>query len=221
MKTLKFYAWTAISILSTGCATHMFTVNSEPPQAEVYFQAPGSTEKKPIGKTPIKMPMSELQQIMGEEFRSGQYFPVTVEFPGYIPETLQIPATRFGTLVTAIDVKLKEGTVNKEEKTAKAVLDQLFLAQKFALSQQFERAHIEIDKILAVFPTFARALSMRASVHYAQKNLVESLKWYEEAIKADPQMDDAVKMAAKIRALQSGRSPAAAAAPATARGAGP
>ena len=212
MKTIKFntkilFAGLAL-LFTSGCMTQTFTVTSEPPQADVYYQPPGATEKRTIGKTPISMPMKDLKAIIGETASSGQYFPVTVEKTGYNSETLQIPASRFGTLVTALDVKLKEGVVAKEEKTAKVLIDHLFLAQKYAVTLQFERAQIEIDKILADFPTFPRALSMRASIFYAQKNYNESLKWYEAALKVDPNMDDAVKMAAKIRNIQSGREPA-------------
>lgn len=194
----------------SGCSTAMITVTSTPPQADVFYQAPGGKEKTVIGKTPISMPVAEFKKLVGDAATSGQYFPLTVEKQGFGTETLQIPASKWGTLITSIDVKLKEGDKQKqqEEKTAKAIIEHLFLAQRYALTQQFERANIELDKILVDFPTFARALSMRASIYYAQKNFVESLKWYEEALKADPNMDDAVKMTAKIRALQSGRVPA-------------
>ena len=204
-----------LSLLTSGCITQKFTVDSEPPQAEVFYQPPGAAEKRPIGKTPLSMPMSELKAIIGDAASSGQYFPVIVEKTGFSSETLQIPASRFGTLVTALNVKLKEGVVQKEEKTAKALIDHLFLAQKYAVTLQFERAQIEIDKILADFPTFPRALSMRASIFYAQKNYNESLKWYEAALKSDPNMDDAVKMAAKIRSITSGGREPAAVLPAT------
>jgi tetratricopeptide (TPR) repeat protein len=222
-----------------GCAANTFTVTSDPPQADVFVQAPGlptsqvpvvagqavdpktdvSTQgqRKAIGRTPFTIPMSEFKAVLGDGVNPGQYFPLTVERPGFLPETLLVPGTRFGTYVTAINVKLRPEPVNlpkdepkgkRDEKTARAIIDHLFLAQKFAITQQFERAHIELDKIINEFPTFPRALSMRASVYYAQKNWAESLKWYEEALKADPQMDDAVRMAAKIRAIQSGRMPA-------------
>ncbi len=254
MKTLKqnlsavFLTNIGIGALLCGCAANTFTVTSDPPQADVYVQAPGlstsqvplaagqpvdpnaaatPSERKAIGKTPFTIPMSEFKAVVGDGVSPGQYFPLIVERPGFLPETLLIPGTRFGTYVTAINVKLRPEPANiskdepkgkRDEKTARAIIDHLFLAQKFAITQQFERAHIELDKIINEFPTFPRALSMRASIYFAQKNWAESLRWYEEALKADPQMDDAVKMAAKIRAIQSGRMPAADSVPADARG---
>lgn len=198
-----------LPFLTAGCATSTFTVTSEPQQADVYFVSPVSGEKRVVGRTPLTLPMSEFKSVLGNDVNSGQYFPLLVEKNGFLSQTFQLPATRYGTLVTSLSVKLKAGSDESEQKTAKMIIDQIFLAQKYAITQQFERAHIELDKVINAFPKFARALSMRASIYYAQKNWAESLKWYEEALKADPQMDDAVKMAAKVRAIQSGRAPAA------------
>lgn len=201
-----------VSAAMMGCSTAMFTVTSDPLQADVYFQDPNSTdkaaEKKPLGKTPLTMTNAELKAALGPGISSGQYFPLIVEKSGFTTEVFEVPAARFGTMLTKLDVKLKavplEQSSKVQEKSAKAMVDRLFLAQKFALTQQFERAHAELDRLLVDFPDFARALSMRASIYYAQKNLPESLKWYEEALKLDPQMEEAVRMTAKIRNGQPG-----------------
>lgn len=194
--------------LLVGCA-HKFKVQSEPIEADVYFVNPKSSEKKLVGKTPLEMPMSEIREKIGDEMVSGEFFTVSVEKAGHVTQSFLLPAAQFGTLVTELNVPLVQGTTPKEERFAKSVLDRLFLAQKFALSQQYERSLIELDKILTDFPGFARALSMKASIYFAQKNYSESLKFYEQALVSDPQMEDAVKMVAKVKAIQSGRDPAA------------
>jgi tetratricopeptide (TPR) repeat protein len=200
---IAFFFW-----IFAGCA-HKFKVQSEPIEADVYFLNPKSQEKKLVGKTPLELPMSEIREKVGDEMVSGEFLTVLVEKAGHVTQTFLLPAAQFGTLVTELNVPLAQGTTPKEERFAKSVLDRLFLAQKFALSQQYERALIELDKILTDFPGFARALSMKASIYFAQKNFTESLKFYEQALAADPQMEDAVKMVAKVKALQSGRDPAA------------
>jgi tetratricopeptide (TPR) repeat protein len=187
--------------LSLTACTTFFEVKSEPLQADV-FVLNEKNEKKPLGKTPLQMPDSEVKKVLGEGVSAGELFTVVVEKDGFIPQTFNIPATRFGTMVTSLNVKLKEGEAPQEVRIAKEILDHMFLAQKLALAQQFERAQIELDKIITPFPKFSRALSMRASVYYAQKNYPESMKWYEEALKYDPQMEEAVKMLAKVRVLQ-------------------
>lgn len=201
-----------LGLFFSGCA-HTFKVQSEPIEAEVYFVNPKSAEKKLVGKTPIEMPMSEIREKVGEEMVSGEFFTVSVEKAGHVTQAFQLPAAQFGTLVTELNVPLVQGTTPKEERFAKSVLDRIFLAQKFALSQQYERALIELDKVLTDFPGFARALSMKASIYFAQKNFSESLKFYEQALASDPQMEDAVKMVAKVKAIQAGRDPAAAVPP--------
>ena len=217
MKTLIL--WIGMVLLVSGCS-HLLVVKSEPAEADVYFVNPKTGDKKVVGKTPLNMPMSEVTSTVGPELAAGEFFTIGVEKNGYITQTLTLPAGQFGTLVTDLDVVLKQGATPKEERLAKSVIDRLFLAQKFALSQQYERAQIELDKILADFPGFARALTMRASIYFAQRNFTEALKFYEEALKSDPQLEDAVKMVAKVKAAQSGRDPAAVGNPADAKKAG-
>jgi tetratricopeptide (TPR) repeat protein len=207
-----------------GCASPQFVITSDPGQADVFLRGTGANAKKPIGKTPITMSNADFKAAVGADAPSGGYFPLIIEKDGFVSETFMVPAARFGTMMTRLDAKLQPvtaeiaGNAKKQEQTAKDILDRLFLAQKYALTQQFERAHMELDGLIKDHPTFARALSMRASIYFAQRNFPESLKWYEEALKADPQMDEAVRMTAKIRAVQSGqlRLPATAQDPATA-----
>ncbi len=200
MTLLKVLA-IVIGLLTAACSTTQFEVKSDPVTAEVSVLNE-KNEKKPLGKTPLLMPDSEVKKILGDGVTPGEFFTVVVEKEGFVPQTFSIPASRFGTLVTSLTVKLKEGEAPQEARIAKEILDHLFLAQKLALAQQFERAQIELDKVITPFPKFSRALSMRASIYFAQKNYPESMKWYEEALKNDPQMEEAVKMLAKVRTLQ-------------------
>jgi tetratricopeptide (TPR) repeat protein len=200
--------------LSLGaCAANKFSVKSEPIDATVSLRDKGTGANKAIGKTPLEMPLSELKEKVGDAIHTGEIFTIVVEKQGYVTQTFALPATGFGTMATLVDVKLSQGETPRETRAARDLLDRLFLAQKFALAQQYERAQIELDKILADFPEFPRALSMRASIYFAQKNWGESQKWYEAALKADPKMDDAVKMIAKTREMQGGRAPSRAPAP--------
>lgn len=204
----KILALPAIALGLSGCATSTFSVVTEPLAADVFFRAPGEKEKKPLGKTPLTLPMSELRQTIGSA-ASGEYFPVIIEKPGFVTETYFVPLSGFGTMLTKVDVKLTASDRDQDEKVARQLIDRLFLAQRFAQTQQFERAQIELDRILADHPRFSRAMTMRGAIYFAQKNYPESLKWYEEALKVDPQLDDAVKMAARIREVSGGRAPAA------------
>jgi tetratricopeptide (TPR) repeat protein len=206
--------WAAISfavigLAAPGCASS-FKVKGEPVGADVFVLTGKNGEKKSLGKTPLEMPQAALKQALGESVATGEFFTVGVEKAGFITEKYTVPASRFGTLVTELDVKLKSGDNPREARAASDLLNHLFLAQKLANAKEFERAQAELDRILTEFPDFPRALSMRGSIYFVQKNLAESAKWYEKATQADPQMEDAVKMLAKIRELDGGRTPAAA-----------
>ncbi len=202
MKNSAFiYSIGIISIMLFSSCTTLFEVKSDPQQADV-FVLNEKKEKKVLGKTPLSIPDSDVKKELGASTEAGEFFVVSVEKDGFVPETFNIPAAKFGTTVTSLNVKLKPGEAPQELNMAKEVLDHMFLAQRLALAQQYERAQIELDKIIIPFPKFSRALSMRASIYYAQKNFPESMKWYEEAIKYDPQMEEAVKMLAKVRSMQ-------------------
>ncbi len=172
-------------------------------------------DKKSLGRTPIEMPVSEFEQKVGPQSSENQFYTIEFTKEGYEGEILTIPFASSGTLLTELNIKLKKAPDKTEENEAELtkaqeIINSLFLAQKFAITKQFERALIELDKIIEEHPTFARALSMKGSVYFAQKNYQESLKWYEAALKADPQLEETVKLASKAREMISddGRKPA-------------
>ena len=82
---------------------------------------------------------------------------------------------------------------------ATEILDHLYVAQKLAQKKEYERAQIELDKIILTHPEFARALTLRASIYYIQGKYKESVKWYDEALKVDPKMEEAIRMLAKAK----------------------
>jgi tetratricopeptide (TPR) repeat protein len=213
METSNFFKVSTIFIATLflcSCST-TFKVTSDPVEASVSLVT-GENEKaerKLIGKTPLEMPMEEFSSKLGKDVPAGGFFKLAVSKEGFEEELLSLPASSFGTRVSDINVKLKKNSEEKakELKTAQDILNQLFLAQRFARAQQFERALIELDKILTQQPTFARALSMKGSIYFAQKNYAESIKWYEEAIKADPQMDETIKLLARARDVSGSRAP--------------
>lgn len=197
--------------LATVSCTSMFKVTSDPIDAEVAVLVGENKERKVIGKTPLEIPTTELDKHIGDVLKNGKFFTLEVSKVGFEPQSFSLPSTNFGTTVTQIDAKLVTQNQESAKQLANAqdIIKQLFLAQKFALSKQFERSLIELDKILSQYPNFARALSMKGSVYYAQAKYDESLKFYEEALKADPQMEETVKLAAKVReVIAAGRKPA-------------
>lgn len=191
-------------IFTVGCGSSpVFNIKSEPQQADVYYVPNDESDKKIIGKTPLTIPMEELMANV-KNVEPGEFFKLSIEKDGFVSQSYALPTTQFGISILELDVKLKSGKNEVQKMLAKEILDLLFLAQKFAIAQEFERAQIEIDKILKIFPDFSNAMSMRAAIYLAQKNYSESIKWYEKTISADPKNDEAVKMLAKIKSISSG-----------------
>lgn len=207
MGILRHFLVYILAITLSGCGS-VVKITSDPPDAEIHIILSDSKEKKLIGKTPFEIPPEEFTSSIAANAAVGEFFTIEISKTGYKTESYNIPAARFGTLIMELNVKLKEGQTDAEMKTALEIINKLFLAQKFAVSQQYERALLELDQILQQFPTFARALSMKGSIYLARKNYEESLKWYEAALKVDPQMEETVKLSAKVRELMGQRNPA-------------
>lgn len=186
----------ALATTLAACGPRLI-VRSTPSEAEVSFHAPDSAEVKKLGKTPLELSSSEFKHLTGSALSDGGYVGLVLEKRGYRTEHYLLPATQFGTVLTGVDVRLQEGA--RDEETAHELLQILFTAQKFAMQGQYERAHMDLDRALKISPQFARALSLRASVYYLQGKYEDSLKYFEDAIKVDPGMDDVLKMIVKVR----------------------
>lgn len=171
-------------------------VQSDPTGAEAFIRQQNGTEKKPIGKTPIEIPFTELYQKAGGSASEGEYLVLTLENKDFETKEVLIPPHTFGNQTSLVQVKMQS---SKDAVNASQILTRLHNAQKFAQSAQFERAHIETDKALEVDSQFVRAISLKGSIYYLQKNYSEALKWFEKALTIDPSFDEAVKMIAKIK----------------------
>ena len=181
-----------------SCAPTL-VVKSEPSQATVFWVDPVSTEKKDLGKTPLQLTGESLRQLYGGKPPEGESIQLLIEKPGYASQSYLVPATPFGALSTTLLAKLPSGV---GDQSAHEVLAGLFRAQKFAVQKDYERALIEVDKILVAYPGFAPALSMRGSIAYIRRDYPQALKDYEAALKADANWDEAIEMIAHIKQLR-------------------
>lgn len=185
--------------LLTSCASRL-VVTSEPADAKVYVRTPGTTEKVDLGQTPMEMKTTQLQEKSRLQNNSGEYRELIVEKEGFKSQILFLPVARFANIETKVFAKLEPLPPTQPE-VAEQLVQHLFNAQQFAQTSAFDRAQVELDAALKIYPKFTRALSMRGTLYYLQKNYVESLKWYEKALEVDPQYQDAVKMITRLNEL--------------------
>lgn len=197
---VRFLVWIIVSAFLTSCGTTPFKVVSEPELADVFIVNPETKEEKNLGQTPLLKNNKELEEHLKGQNAPGGLVNVVIKKDGFKTKDLWVPINAGGNLGTQLLVKLDPTTSSADElKTAQELLQKLFLSQQFAKTSQLERALIELDKILEVFPKFDRAMSMKAAIHYAKGEFEESLKWYESALAVNPEMKTAIDMAAKVR----------------------
>lgn len=182
-----------------GCASFSFKVVTDPDQAEVFIVDSGTNEPKTLGMTPLNKSGEELDEHLKGQNHPGGLVNIIIKKDGFKTKDIWVPVQAAGSLGAEIVLKLDPSDQEVEMRTAKELVDGLFLSQQFANTKQFERALIEIDKVLAAYPQFDRALSMKAAIHYARGEFEESLKWYESALAVNPELKTAVDMAGKVR----------------------
>lgn len=183
-------------VLTAVACSSKLKIQSEPTDAEVFVSQQSSLDRKSLGKTPLEIGYRELADKAGAAPGSGEFFVLSFDFKDYETERLLLPPQPFGATQTQVVAKL---TPSKDANQAKDILQRMHNAQKFAQGSQFERALAETEKVLEVEPKFARALSLKGSIFYLQKNYDEALVWFEKSLAADPSFDDAVRMINKIK----------------------
>lgn len=199
MSRILFYAQIIFfGLLASGC-TAKYVVRSNPLGADVYYRPPASERKIKLGSTPLELTEDTIVQVTGLSRNSTDYFELVFEKQGFRSERLMVPGARFGSMETTISVGMVESA--NEGAVARDLLQFVMNAQKFANAGDFQRAHIEVDRALALDQRFARAASMKGAVYFMEKNYRESLNWYEKALSLDSQQQDVVKMVAHLRRL--------------------
>jgi tetratricopeptide (TPR) repeat protein len=213
VKLRLFFILSALSLF--GCSTAVVVVKSDPSDAEVSTREPRSGARKTLGKTPLRLDSETLFNLPSSlSCSDGTFAEFIINKDGYEPAHYFIPTEALARKEVDLDVKLFPGS--QEDGVARNLLEALFSAQRFAELGEFEHAHAEVDKALALSPGFPRAFTMRGSIFYLQKKYNESLKAYEQALVLDPKMEEAMRMIAQIRNInrQQGGQPAPVAAPA-------
>ena len=182
--------------LTIGCSSKL-KIQSEPSDAEVFVSQQKSLERKSLGKTPLELSYKDFTEKAGGAPPSGEFFVLQFELKDYETEKLLLPSQPFGATSSQVSAKMVPA---KEANEARDILQRLHNAQKFAYNSQFERAIVEVDKVLELDPKFARALSLKGSIFYLQKKYDEAIVWFEKSLSADPSFDEALRMINKIKA---------------------
>lgn len=183
------------SILFVGCSTKL-VISTEPTEVDVTLKLPNG-EKKPLGKTPTEVTLSDLEKDLPLTASTGEMLELQFEKTDFESQRIWIPPAKFGMTTVNVFTKLKSGT--DQAKLADSLLQYLHNAQKFAANGNFERAIQEVDIALEKNPRFVRGLSMKGAILFNQGKWDDSRKWYEKALNIDNSFDEAVKMIDQIK----------------------
>lgn len=193
---IKSLFLTFVLLTLNGCGSTL-VVRTEPSDAKVSISPLGSLEPKEIGKSPVEVTDKAIMEVIKIDPNSGTYYEIVIEKDGYDTERLIVPAARFMPMTTYVDVKMKSGS--SETRLASQLVQLLMNAQKFAAKNEFERAHIEADKALAIDSNFPRAHTLKGSIFFLQQRYKESLASYEKALELDSKLEDAVRMISELK----------------------
>lgn len=183
-------------IFTVGCANKI-VVQSDPPQAEVFARVEGKKDRVSIGTTPVEISESQLAEKLNLSADSTQWVQLVLEKKEYTTREVLIPSNRWGETSKIIKLSLPQ---NPDKSTVvNEMLSYYFNAKKFAETKQFDQAHSEIDKILALDEKNVRAINMKAGIFFLEGKFDAAKKLYREALTLDPTSSDAIKMLEKIQ----------------------
>ena len=194
--SLVFLAALAAFALTSGCVSKM-VIQSDPPQADVFAKVEGKKDRVNLGQTPLEISETQLAEKLSLSPDSTQWIQLSFEKKEFTAREILVPSNRWGETQKVVKLTL----TSSPEKTTlvNEMLSFFFNAKKFAESKQFDQAHTEIDKALAMDSKSVRALNMKAGIYFLEGKLDEAKKYYRDALTIDPSSSDAIKMLEKIQ----------------------
>ncbi|QDK46073.1 hypothetical protein DOM22_13355 [Bdellovibrio sp. ZAP7] len=191
-----------IATLLLGACSSKLVVQSEPSTAAVYISATGKADRVKVGDTPLELTEMQIAETLKLSPESSNWVEFSFEKKDHEAKTIMLPSNRWGEMTRIVKVKLKPS--DEASTTATKILKYFFNAKKFVETRQFEAAHQEVDKVLAIDSQNSQAMTMKAGIYYLQSNIDEARKLYKKALEIDPGSSDAIKMLEKIQRDQGG-----------------
>lgn len=182
--------------------TSKLVLQSEPSDAEVLLSLPGQKAKMKAGKTPVELTEKQIAEILQLSPKRTDLIELSFEKKDHETKVVLLPSNRWGEISKAVKVELSP----REESgtTVSRMLRHLFNARRFAESRQYDQAHAEIDRALALDSSLSPALVMKGGVYFLQGQVNEAENMYKKALEVDPNQSDAVQMLEKIRNKKGG-----------------
>lgn len=182
-----------------GCASPTYRFQSTPSEADVdvIFKSSG---KKSLGKTPLTLPMSDLNP-------TKEAMTVSFRKPGLEGQTIFVPPSLFAKSVE-LDVTLtpdpRVGESKKSDQVIGEIATQVAETQKLIQAKQFGVAEQKLNKMISEHPTVSVFYSLMGNVQYLDRKLDAALGFYRKALELDPSAGEISRVIQKIETLKGG-----------------
>ncbi|WP_413557681.1 tetratricopeptide repeat protein [Bdellovibrio sp. HCB209] len=188
--------------LMLGACSSKLVVQSEPSPASVTISVQGQNNRVKVGDTPLELTEVQIAETLKLSPESSQWIEFRFEKKDFESKTILLPSNRWGEMTKIVKIRLTPS--EDASTTATKILKYFFNAKKFVETRQFEAAHQEVDKVLAIDSQNSQAMTMKAGIYYLQSNIDDARKLYKKALEIDPGSSDAIKMLEKIQRDQGG-----------------
>lgn len=178
-----------IFLLSPGLLfANKITINSDPPESDVYVRELGNSNYKKIGKAPLETSFEELKTY----FVNTAVFMIEVRKKGYLPYRVTVNDLAKADMDMLVNLEPREDFL-KYPKIDKNIAE-LFEAQRLLRAKQYDEAISvlkgvgEKEPFLSIIPEFI------GSAYYLKKQNRKSLDFYKKAYRINPENRDAFVM---------------------------
>lgn len=195
-RVARIFVASLLSTATIGCSSKLM-VQTEPAQADVFVSIEGREDRVKIGQTPFEISEPQLMEQLKLSPENTQWIELLFVKKDFQTRNVMIPSNRWGELSRTLRLEMK--AMDDPTTLVTRLVKYLFNAKKFAETKQFEQAHSEIDKVLAVDSKMAQALNMKAGIYFLQGNMDEARAGYKRALEIDPGSNEAIQMLERIQ----------------------
>ncbi len=196
---MKLFCIAPLILFTVGCATGRVQVSSSPAEAEVFVSKDGRAPEK-LGSTPLNLTHEQV-------FAGAQdYIQVEVKKEGFLPESVLVPHSLFGTY---LDVSLRLTPAAADAKTLASdnvatiqrVVQGVARAQALTAQKNYERAEAILQSLVVEFPQVSVFHDLLGNIYFLQKDMRRALNSYEESLRLDPNNLETERLVRRLRAM--------------------
>jgi hypothetical protein len=165
-----------LAMYAVACGT--VSVISNPPEAEVSIILPGKESLKPLGKTPLELEITKLEEAVDK----GTVV-IVVERDGYLPQRFVVPnlsSTSLNieaTLVPMYDTNYKE---------LNDMISKVLNAERLVLEKRLDEALLTSNEIKSINENVAVAYEIEGTVYFLKSEFTKSRFAWLRAVELDP-----------------------------------